>query len=240
IAYALAPIAVVQSIFGAGLVVIVVVSRLTLHERIDRKEWFGLIVILVAVVLVSLTLGSSSGLGTRGSSTSVVIASITTVLIAAAGFFLLRQSAADHSIPFGVTAGLLYGVAALQAKSASVLVSKHGVIDSIPRIVATPYPYIFVLTSLLGLSVFQTGIQRSRVSVVAPLTNVIASVYVVAIGMAVFDEPLPTSTAAATLRFAGFALVLVGSWFLSTGPAVTSSAVVGRSTRLNLPITEGE
>jgi drug/metabolite transporter (DMT)-like permease len=219
VAYALTPVAVAQSIFGAGLVVIVVASRVMLHESIRRKEWVGLTAILVAVVLVSLTLGSSKSVGTQGSLVAVVVTSGVTVVVAAAGFFLLRGTAADHSVSFGVTAGLLYGVGALQLKSASVLLVKHGLIDSIPRTFATPYPYVFILASLLGLSIFQTGLQRSRVAVVAPLTNVVASVYVVAIGMAVFNEPLPTSTASAAMRFIGFALVLVGSWFLSTGPA---------------------
>ena len=68
---------------------------------------------------------------------------------------------------------------ALQVKAASSLVVSHGFVDGIPRIFGASYPYVFIVTSILGLAVFQTGLQRSRVAVVAPLTNTIASVYVV-------------------------------------------------------------
>jgi hypothetical protein len=151
------------------------------------------------------------------------MASAATVAASVAVFFVLRNSSADHSISFGVTGGLLYGVAALQAKSSSVLLAEHGYIHGISRILATPYPYVFLVTSVLGLSVFQTGLQRCRIAVVAPLTNIVASVYVVAIGMLVFNERLPKSQALSALRLIGFALVLVGSWFFSTGPASAGS-----------------
>jgi len=227
IGYSLTPIAIVQSIFGAGLVILVVVPRVVLHESIAGKEWVGLGVILLAVLLVSISLGSQNAPGLDGSLTTVVIASSATVVGAVAVFFVLRSSSADHSISFGVTGGLLYGVAALQAKSSSVILAQHGYIHGIPRILATPYPYVFLVTSLLGLSVFQTGLQRCRIAVVAPLTNIVASVYVVAIGMVVFDERLPKSPALSALRLAGFALVLVGSWFFSTGPASAGVEPVG-------------
>lgn len=218
IGYALAPIAVVQSIFGAGLVVLVLASRLFLHEPMGRKEWIGLAVIVVAVVLVSVTLGSSTSPGVHGSMVSVMVASAATTVLAVLVFVLLRRSSADPSAPFGVTAGLLYGVASLQTKSASVLLAHHGVLGSIPRILASPYPYVFGVTSVLGLLTFQSGLQRSRIAVVGPLTNIIASIYVVAVGMVVFSEPLPHSATLTVLRFCGFALVLVGSWTFAASP----------------------
>jgi protein-S-isoprenylcysteine O-methyltransferase Ste14 len=105
---------------------------------------------------------------------------------------------------------------------------------------ATPYPYVFLVTSLLGLAVFQTGLQRCRIAVVAPLTNIVASVYVVAIGMIVFHERLPKSPTLSALRLVGFALVLVGSWFFSTGPATagvepTASVVRPRPGSVEMP-----
>lgn len=222
IAYSLAPIAVVQSILGAGLVVIVAASRLYLREPIRRREWFGLSAILVAIVLVSTTVTTTKGVGTRGSLVIVVSVDGVTLLTAIVAFAILRRLETDHSITFGTTAGLLYGIAALQVKAASSLVARYGTVGGVPRILGSPYPYVFVLASILGLAIFQTGLQRSRVAVVAPLTNTIASVYVVAVGMIIFNERLPRSPTFATIRFVGFALVLIGSWFFVTGPSAAS------------------
>lgn len=217
--YALAQIAIVQSIFGAGLVLLVLGSRIYLKEPMGKREWVGLFVIVAAVVLVAVTLGSSSGPGPSGSMVAVLISSIVTCGLAGLLFVLLLRRQGDASVPFGVASGLMYGVASLQIKSASTILDRHGVIRAILPELASPYPYIFVLTSVVGLLIFQTGLQRCRVGVVAPITNVVASVYVVAVGMAVFGDPLPSSPILAILRFGGFGLVLVGSWIFATGPA---------------------
>jgi uncharacterized membrane protein len=219
IGYSLAPIAVVQSIFGTGLVLLVLASRLYLHEPMSRREWLGLAAIILAVVLVSLTLGTSSTPGAGGSTTQVLIVSAATVVFSALMFTVLRHSTSEAGVPFGATSGLLYGVASLQTKGASVLLAHHGVLGSIPLILASPYPYVFAVTSVLGLLTFQTGLQRCRVAVVAPITNIVASIYVVAVGMMVFDESLPKEAVFTFLRIFGFTLVLVGGWVFATGPA---------------------
>jgi multidrug transporter EmrE-like cation transporter len=78
---------------------------------------------------------------------------------------------------------------------------------------------MFVVMSILGLLTFQTGLQRCRVAVVGPITNIVASIHIVAVGMAVFDESFPHDVWLTVLRILGFALVLAGSWVFATGPA---------------------
>jgi drug/metabolite transporter (DMT)-like permease len=227
VAYSLAPIAVVQSIFGAGLVLLVLASRLYLHEAIGRREWLGVAVIITAVVLVSVTLNSSNSPGVTSSNADVLIASVATTAFSALLFMVLRRSSAEASVPFGVASGLLYGVGSLQIKGASVLVTHHGVLGSIPRILTSPYPYLFVVMSVLGLLTFQTGLQRCRVGVVGPITNIVASIYVVAVGMVLFNEAIPHDTVLIVLRFSGFALVLAAGWIFAAGPA--AAAQLGRA-----------
>jgi drug/metabolite transporter (DMT)-like permease len=219
IAYSLAPIAVAQSIFGAGLVLLVLASRLYLHEPMGRREWVGVTAIIVAVVLVSMTIGSSSSPGVGGSTAHVLLASAATAALSALVFAVLSRSSAEAGVPFGVTSGLLYGVAALQVKGASVLLSHQGVLGTVRHLFASPYPYLFAVSSVLGLLTFQTGLQRCRVGVVAPISNIVASIYVVAVGMVVFDESLPSHTVLTVLRILGFVLVLAGGWVFATGPA---------------------
>jgi drug/metabolite transporter (DMT)-like permease len=218
IAYSLAPTAVTQSIFGAGIVLLVPASRLYLGERMGRREHIGIVIIVLAVVLVSFTLSAATDQNHQVSSLHVLIVSAVTTAFAGLVFLALRSSAADISVVFGATCGLIYGVAAIQTKSASVLLQHHGLVHGVPLVLASPYPYVFVVTSLLGLFTFQTGLQRCRIAVTGPTTNIVGSVYVVAVGMAVFDEPLPHSPLLSVLRFVGFALVLVGTAVLAVGP----------------------
>jgi multidrug transporter EmrE-like cation transporter len=218
-AFALAPLAVVQSIYGAGLVALVVVARIVFREPLGRREVVGLGVIVVAVVLVGISLGAGEGaIGLSGSAGRVVLVACLTTFISLAGLLGARRLASfDPGIAFGVASGLFYGVGSLGTKGASTLVARYGVIGSLPHLFASAYPYLFVVASLLGLLVFQTGLQRSRVALVAPLSNVVSSAYVVAAGMALFAEPLPAKVGLTALRLAGFAGVLVGTGLLAAG-----------------------
>ena len=217
VSYSLTSIAVVQAIFGAGLALLVVASRVLLREHLSTQDYVGLAITIGAVALVSATLTSTSAPGTGG--TIVLVSWVSAVTVAAAGgaFLAIRSLDTDVSLSFGVASGLLYGAASLQVKGASVIVEHRGVLSAIPRILSTPYPYVFLITSILGLLTFQTGLQRSRVALVGSITNVVAAAYTVAIGTAVFREGLPHNEWVAAVRYLGLALVLVGGWVIGRG-----------------------
>jgi len=234
IAYSLAPIAIVQTILGAGLTLLVVASRLHLHEPLRRSEYFGLAIIVAAVVMVSLTFRSANAPGSNTSLTLVTTICVASLVIAGVLFsVLLHSPSGDASVSFGVASGLLYGVAALQVKGASVILQKHGIILGISRVLASPYPYFFAISSALGLLVFQTGLQRCRVALLGPITNIVASVYVVFIGMFVFTETFPNDSTLTVLRLLGFALVLAGGWVFTIGPATSLQTIVGDRSESN-------
>ena len=121
LAYSLVSIAIVQSIFGAGIVLLVPASRLWLGEHLGKREVGGLGLIVVAVVLVSVSLGSSSTPIDSLSLARVMVVSGLTLLSAGLLFGALRRSSTDVSIALGASCGLIYGVASIQSKSASVL-----------------------------------------------------------------------------------------------------------------------
>jgi drug/metabolite transporter (DMT)-like permease len=222
IAYSLSPIVVVQTIVAAGLSLLVLGSRLFLREPIGRREYLGLCFIIGAVVLISVTLNSSASGGGKNLTVDVVSVSVATVILAALVFRLLGLlTPGDASVPFGVTSGLFYGVAALQAKGAAVLLQRHGLIAGVPHVLESPYPYVFLVTSIVGLLIFQSGLQRSRVAVIGPFSSIVASVYVVVVGMLIFHETLPHDGVHTFFRALGFALALGGSWIFAAPPSIT-------------------
>jgi drug/metabolite transporter (DMT)-like permease len=213
IAYSLAPIVVVQTIVAAGLSLLVLGSRLYLHEPMRRLEYVGLGFIIGAVVLMSVTLSANASSSATNSISVVITVSVATVLLAALAFWALRALApSDASARFGVTSGLFYGVAALQAKGAATLLQRHGVLGGMPRALESPYPYVFLVTSVIGLLIFQSGLQRSRVAVIGPFSSIVASIYVVVVGMLVFHESFPHDSVHTSLRILAFVFALAGSW----------------------------
>ena len=80
-AFALAPIAVVQSIFNAGIVLLIVLSRLRLGERLHRNEWIGLAIVVGSVISISASLSGPTGsAGLAGSGTRVLFAAAPTLV----------------------------------------------------------------------------------------------------------------------------------------------------------------
>jgi len=57
--------------------------------------------------------------------------------------------------------------------------------------------------------IFQTGLQRCRVSIVGPVSNITGSVFFIVAGTWLFDERLPADPVKLTMRVAG--IVLAGA-----------------------------
>ncbi len=232
-AFALAPIPVVQSIFNAGIVLLVLFSRVRLGERLHRAEWIGLGVVVVSLVAISLSLeGTSSSVGLSGSGIKVLIAAVPTIAVVALVLRAIQKGHGKLGFLYGVAAGLLYGGAALGTKGASTLVVRHGLIRSIPDIMGSIYPYVFIVFSVFGMMMYQTGLQRFRIALVGSMSDVVCSTYLVAVGTVVFSEALPKNDWILTLRALGFVGVLIGSVFVALGSGSESS--------LSVPSTESD
>jgi hypothetical protein len=106
----------------------------------------------------------------------------------------------------------MYGVAGLQTKGMAGYFAQHleeRTAGFILHAITSPYPYVLVVMSGMGLLLFQTGLQRGRASIVIPVSNVVGSVYLVMTGTIVFDESLPADPLRLALRVAGFAVAIV-------------------------------
>ena len=124
---------------------------------------------------------------------------------------------------YGMASGLVYGVASLATKAVSAQMEKGGIFHAIPHVLASPYVYLLGLSSAGGLVLFQTALQRCHASVVVPVSNVISSAYVVAVGTVLFGEHLPATHWRVALRIVGFAGVLGGMALLAGARSVADT-----------------
>lgn len=204
----LLPLSVGQPIQLAGLALIVIFSAVFLGERTTQREWMGLGLLALSLLLVCLSM-EPTPLGLHADPGVMVGVSAGTGLAAVAIFVsALRTGRRDgRPVPgvlYGAAAGLLYGGAALQTKGvAGFLADGSG--GLVGRTLTSPYPYLYVVLSGTALLLFQTGLQRGRASIIVPISNVAGSVYTVLAGTVVFGEPLPQDPLRLALRAAGFA-----------------------------------
>lgn len=231
VALSLVPISLVQPIFVSGIVLLLVLSHLALGERLGAREWAGVAGVGAALFLISLSLDTHSDqAGTRGTITGILVTGLPTVAVA--GWLFLTADRLDQGpgrrlhlrAPFyGVASGLVYGVASLAAKAVSSELETDGLVKGVPHVLASPYLYLLGITSAAGLLLFQTALQRCQASVVVPISNVISSAYVTAVGTVLFGEHLPAAHWRLVLRIVGFLGVLAGMAVLAGARTVTDS-----------------
>jgi len=214
-----APVSVVQPVLGSGVVILLVLSRVVLRETLKRLELACVLAMAAAIVVIALSAAGAAGhVGHEASGGLLAAVALPACAVAVGlGASALRpRPSGRHRMPsigvsYAVASGLFYGVATLAIKAMAGSVGQHGGVDTslLLAIAASPYPYITVACSALGMLIFQTGLQRCRVSIVGPVSNITGSVFFIVAGTWLFGERLPADPVRLALRLAG--IVLAGA-----------------------------
>lgn len=235
-ALTLAPVSVVQPVTGSGVVILVALSAVVLRERLGRLELGCVLAVIVAIGAIALSATGAAGkVGHQASGLLIAAVAVPTCAVAlAVGAASLRTSGyGKHRSPaigvsYGVSSGLLYGVAtlALKALSVDVFHQPGHVADLVLAVLTSPYPYITLACSAVALLIFQTGLQRCRVSIVGPVSNIVGSVFFLVAGTWLFGERLPASPAGLLLRLGGILTAGIAVTLLARNPARTQTIAV--------------
>ena len=213
-----APISLVQPILASGLALTLVLSRLVLRERLGRTESWCVAAMAVSLVLLALSQDTSANETAQDASAIpmlvvIVPSVIAGVLIAAwpqrsrHGRHEAARAARATGVWAGIGTGLLYGVVSLSTKGLSgVLANSHTVAGLGAGLLSSPYLYLLAGCSVAALLLFQAALQRSRASILIPVSNVVSSLYFVIAGTWLFHEHLPASQGKLILRLAGIAI----------------------------------
>jgi drug/metabolite transporter (DMT)-like permease len=211
----LEPLSVAQPLQASGVVVTIGFARLVLHERLGRAEFTCIGIIAVAVALLSLSAGHGAGgqAGTHAAGAAVAAAAIPACLAVPVIYYLAhRTSGGRHrhrhrvtGVSYGCCAGLVYGFAgvALKALSASIFATPHTSGGLLAAAVASPYLYAVLVSSAVGMCLFQVALQRSPASIIMPISLVISTGYLVVLGSWLFHERLPASPFLLAMRLGG-------------------------------------
>jgi drug/metabolite transporter (DMT)-like permease len=252
VALMLAPVSVVQPVLGSGVVILVLLSSLVLRERLGRAELGCVLAVAVAIGAIALSAAGSAGqVGHEASGLLIAAAAAPACLVAVIlGASALRPvSGGKHRTPavgvsYGLAAGLLYGVATLAIKALSGAIFHHaaGLGGLVVAVLTSPYPYLTVACSGVALLIFQTGLQRCRVAIVGPVSNITGSIFFMVAGTWLFGERLPSSPVELALRLGGILLAGAAVVVLSrqasgaAGPAGSAGASAPESARDARPV----
>jgi drug/metabolite transporter (DMT)-like permease len=218
------PLTVAQPVFSSGIAFLLVLTTTVLGERLTRDELFGVAGIAAGVVCVVLSLNTrSDAAGTGGHLSRVIVVAVPSMAVGVLAFAAAhldgkgvhRRPAGD--LPYGVAAGVVYGVVGLVTKGLSASIDYRSVPAMAWSALTSPYLYLVAGLTGVGMLLFQTGLQRCRASIFVPVSSVVSTLYTITVGTILFGERLPGDGPHFLLRGVGLVVIIAALVWLPRG-----------------------
>ncbi len=216
-ALALAPLSVVQAVLSTGVVMLAVLADRVFGFKIGRRQWIGVTMTAVGLVLLVMTLPAQSGAHSSYSLAGMLAFEGGMLVV---GMLLItgtRTGAPDHhhGIMLGAAAGVLFGVSDVAIKALTGLGGPAAILLS-------PWLGVAVLASIVAIYASARGKQEGEAVPVIASTSTAANVSCIIGGIVVFGDPMPSDTLGIVLQGLAFAMVVVAA--LVTPPPVRAAA----------------
>ena len=207
-----APLALVQPVLAAGLLLLLGFSVVVLHEHVGVREVAAVVAIIAGVSAIALAEP------VQGDTTNVLAFAIVTVGLAvvALSAFALRTPGVGILLSSAVAADALAVLAAAQAA--------RSLPDVLPTIGWCVLAGVCGLTTLASES---AALQRQGASRVAPVVLAGQVAVPVALAPLLLDERWGTTTAGLALLLGGLFTVVAASAMLAASPGVSRFVVGG-------------
>jgi drug/metabolite transporter (DMT)-like permease len=212
-----APLSVVQAVLSTGVVMLAVMAERLFGFKVTVKQWWGVGLTALGLVLLVVTLPSAPGSHSAYSVPAMIAFEAGMLCF---GMLLItgpRMGAPDHhhGILLGAAAGILFGVSDVAIKA---LTGTHG----FENVLFSPWMAVAILASIIAFYASARGLQDGEAVPVIAATSTAANVSCIAGGILVFGDPMPGDTLGIVLQVVAFTLVIVAS--LLTPPPVRAAA----------------
>ena len=241
IALTFEPVSVVQPVLASGVVLVLVLSRLVLRERLRGGETWCVAAIAVSVVLLAMsaTGAKDSHHASPGWVAAVMVPSAVVGLAFAVGSLRARTAGGAPRWP-GCGLASAPGCSTESRRSPSRRSPASWSATrrrraSLIGVLTSPYLYVLGGSLAVAMLLFQAALQAGRASIVVPVSNVTGSVYFMIAGTWLFHEHLPASPGKLVLRLAGIALAVLVLVALPRQAPEQVPSRRGRSRRWRVP-----
>jgi drug/metabolite transporter (DMT)-like permease len=206
-ALALAPLSVVQAVLSGGLVFLTVLAQRFFGCSLGRRQWLGVGLTALGLVLLTVTLPSHGG-DSSSYSTAGMIA-FEASLLAIGAFLVFTPGLGNHQhhgVLLGAAAGILFGVSDVAIKALTGAIGDSGVGGLL-----SPWLLTCVLASILAFYASARGLQKGEAVPVITLTSAAANVSAIGGGILVFGDPMPNDPLGIVVQTVAFLLVIVAA-----------------------------
>ncbi len=227
-ALALAPMSVIQVSLAAGIVFIAVMADRMFGFEVGRRQWIGLCLTGVGLVMLGLTLPAMHGAHSQFSQVAMI--SFEAGLFGLGGLLIMGPRMGGpvehHGVMLGAASGILFGVSDTAIKALTGITGAHGVL----ALLISPWLTVAVLASIVAFYASARGLQDGDAVPVIAVTGTAANIAGIAGGIVVFGDPMAASPAGVVLQSLAFVLVIVACALMpapvrAAGVPVAASAV---------------
>jgi len=208
-AISLAPLSVVQVVLSSGLVLLAVMADRLFGFKVGKRQWWGLALTFVGLVLLAITLPASHGQHSAFSVPAMI--AFEAGLFGLGALFImgprLGGPAEHHGIMLAAAAGLLFGVCNLGVKALTGIVGDGGVL----AVALSPWTWVALAASASAFYASARSLQDGDAVAVIAITGTAANIATIAGGLIVFGDPLPGDTLGIVVQAVAFVLVIVAS-----------------------------
>ena len=210
-ALSVAPMSVVQSVLAGGMVLLAVMAERIFGLRVGRRQWIGLGLTAVGLMLLGVTLpvarGAHSGFSIPGMlSFEAGLIGVGTLLIMGPR---IGAPSAHHGLMLGAAAGMLFGVSDIAIKATSGLIASGGISGLL-----TPWTLLCAVASVAAFYASAKGLQDGEAVPVIAVTGTAANVAGIVGGIIVFGDPLAANPLTVVVECLAFLLVIGAAWLM--------------------------
>ncbi len=207
-AISLAPLSVVQVVLSSGLVLLAVMADRLFGFKVGKRQWWGLALTFVGLVLLAITLPASHGAHSAFSVPAMV--AFEAGLFGLGALFImgprLGGRSEHHGVMLAAAAGILFGVCNLGVKALTGVVG-----DGFMAIALSPWTWVALSASATAFYASARSLQTGDAVAVIAITGTAANIATIAGGIIVFGDPIPGDTLGIVVQAVAFVLVIVAS-----------------------------
>jgi drug/metabolite transporter (DMT)-like permease len=207
-AISLAPLSVVQVVLSGGVVLIAVMADRVFGFSVGRRQWWGLALTAVGLVLLGITMPDPEGSHATASSAGLIV--FETALLGMGGLLILGPRAGapaeHHGVMLAAAAGILFGVCNVAVKALSGMAAGDGVFGLI-----SPWLLVAGVASAAAFYASARSLQDGEAVEVIAITGTAANIAGIAGGIVVFGDPMPGTALGIAVQGLAFVLVVVAS-----------------------------
>jgi drug/metabolite transporter (DMT)-like permease len=217
LALAFAPLSVVQAVLSTGVVMLAVLADRIFGFRVTRRQWIGVGMTAVGLVLLVVTLPASTG-SHSSYSLSGMIAFEAGLLALGALLISGRRIGVPshhHGLLLGAASGVLFGVSDVAIKALTGL-------GGVGAVLASPWLAMAAVASVVAFYTSARGMQAGEAVPVIAATSTAANVSCIAGGIVVFGDPMPADALGIVVQVLAFTMVVCAA--LLVPPPVRAAA----------------